>query len=312
VSLAVHDNSAQNTGGAGNDTLYYNAISGHAFENLTGSAFNDILTGDNVANTLDGGAGDDLLIGGVGADTLIGGFGTDTVSYAGAGSNIIMTLGRTGLPAAAGDAVGDTFNSIENVIGSSNNDTIGGSTGNNTITGGLGDDLIYASDGNDIIYANQGHDTAYGEINNDTFYVSSLSGNLPTIIDGGGRDAGNVQNHGGNVMVLQDLVSGSYDMSAISGLNSRVVNIDTLNIRDGVSTAMTMSSQDIRNLVDNGNTSQLFVEANTGDTLNLSLAAGETMAISQTTSAANSSVYTDYTVFNAANAQVAQIHWHTS
>lgn len=307
VNLAIA--TAQNTSGAGSDTL-------SQFENLIGSAHNDTLTGDSAANSLNGGAGDDLLIGGVGADALIGGIGTDTVSYASAGSNIIMTLGRSGQPAATGDAVGDTFNSIENVIGSNNNDNLSGSAGNNTITGGLGDDLIYASDGNDIIYANQGHDSAYGENSNDTFYVSSLVQNLPNLIDGGSgngsRDAGNVQNHGGNVMVLQDLVSGSYDITLLAGLNSRIVNIDTLNIRDGASTTMTMSSQDIRNMVDSGNTSQLFVEANTGDTLNLSLAAGESMAISQTISSANGSVYTDYTVFNAANAQVAQIHWHTS
>jgi hypothetical protein len=48
-------------------------------ENLTGSAFDDILTGDGGANILFGEAGDDILAGGGGADTVDGGVGTDTV-----------------------------------------------------------------------------------------------------------------------------------------------------------------------------------------------------------------------------------------
>jgi Ca2+-binding RTX toxin-like protein len=48
VSLAIA--AAQNTGGAGTDTLI-------AIENLTGSNFNDTRTGNGVANSLNGGAG---------------------------------------------------------------------------------------------------------------------------------------------------------------------------------------------------------------------------------------------------------------
>ncbi len=50
-----------------------------AIENLIGSAFNDVLTGDAGANSLDGGAGNDILRGGAGADILIGGAGNDTL-----------------------------------------------------------------------------------------------------------------------------------------------------------------------------------------------------------------------------------------
>jgi Ca2+-binding RTX toxin-like protein/type III secretion system FlhB-like substrate exporter len=68
VSLAI--NSAQNTGGAGSDTL-------SGFENLTGSASGDVLTGSSGVNVLSGLAGNDTLNGGSGADTLIGGAGSD-------------------------------------------------------------------------------------------------------------------------------------------------------------------------------------------------------------------------------------------
>ena len=70
VSLALQG-SAQDTGGAGSDTLTN-------IENLTGSAHDDTLTGDANANTLSGLAGDDTLQGGAGNDTLDGGDGTAT------------------------------------------------------------------------------------------------------------------------------------------------------------------------------------------------------------------------------------------
>ena len=79
VSLAI--TAAQNTGGAGTDTL-------SGFENLTGSAFNDTLTGSTAANILMGLAGNDTLNGGAGADTLIGGAGNDTL-VGGSGADIL-------------------------------------------------------------------------------------------------------------------------------------------------------------------------------------------------------------------------------
>jgi Ca2+-binding RTX toxin-like protein len=70
VSLAI--TAAQNTGGAGTDT-----VSG--FENLTGSGFGDVLTGSSAANVINGGDGNDRMIqGGGGADDLTGGAGNDT------------------------------------------------------------------------------------------------------------------------------------------------------------------------------------------------------------------------------------------
>ncbi len=58
------------TGGAGTDLLT-------SIENVVGSNFNDVLTGDSGNNTLTGGAGNDVLTGGLGADTLYGGTGAD-------------------------------------------------------------------------------------------------------------------------------------------------------------------------------------------------------------------------------------------
>jgi len=79
VRLAI--TAAQNTGGAGTDTL-------SGFENLTGSAFDDALTGSTAANVLMGLGGADTLNGGAGADTLIGGAGND-ILVGGSGADVL-------------------------------------------------------------------------------------------------------------------------------------------------------------------------------------------------------------------------------
>ena len=64
---------------------------------LTGSAFNDLLTGDGGANSLLGGGGNDWLAGGGGADTLSGGAGRDTL------------IGGQGADSLSGGAEADAF-----------------------------------------------------------------------------------------------------------------------------------------------------------------------------------------------------------
>jgi hypothetical protein len=101
VSLALAG--AQDTVGAGLDSFV-------SIENLSGSSFNDTLTGDTNANLLDGAAGDDTLdggdgndtvqggagsdtlVGGAGNDSLDGGVGIDTASYAAATSAVTVSL----------------------------------------------------------------------------------------------------------------------------------------------------------------------------------------------------------------------------
>lgn len=70
VTVRLTNTEAQNTGGAGLDTL-------SSVENLLGSAFDDLLMGDSAANRLKGRAGDDRLNGGRGDDKLTGEEGQD-------------------------------------------------------------------------------------------------------------------------------------------------------------------------------------------------------------------------------------------
>ena len=75
VSVDLSTTLAQNTGGAGTDTLT-------SIENIFGSNYNDTLSGNNAANTLSGGNGNDTLEGMGGNDTLTGGAGADTFIFA--------------------------------------------------------------------------------------------------------------------------------------------------------------------------------------------------------------------------------------
>src|SRR5207249_4927091 len=87
VSLAL--TTAQNTVGAGTDTLT-------TFENLTGSAFDDVLTGSAAANVLDGGAGADIMAGGAGNDIYVEDNAGDVVTEAGAaGTDTVLTTLNT-------------------------------------------------------------------------------------------------------------------------------------------------------------------------------------------------------------------------
>ena len=116
VTVTLATSAAQDTVGAGTDTLLN-------FENLTGSAFNDTLTGDSNNNVLDGGAG------------------IDTASYASATGGVTVSLAINGLQNTIGAGV-DTLLNFENLTGSAFNDTLEGSSGNNVLDGGAGVDTV--------------------------------------------------------------------------------------------------------------------------------------------------------------------------
>ncbi|GGE17238.1 hypothetical protein GCM10011529_24690 [Polymorphobacter glacialis] len=70
ATVTLANTRPQATGGAGTDTLT-------GFENLLGSAFDDLLYGDTGNNRIDGGAGNDIIIAARGNDILSGGGGTN-------------------------------------------------------------------------------------------------------------------------------------------------------------------------------------------------------------------------------------------
>ena len=153
-------------------------------ENLIGTALGDGLRGDVVANAIFGGngddiiygrSGDDVLIGGLGADTIFGGPGSDWVSYSDAASGVTVDLDDEG--ENTGEAFGDVFDLVENLIGSDDNDTLLGGLADNVILGGSGDDFIHGCDGADSLDGGAGADILIGSAGIDVAtYQTSLAG----------------------------------------------------------------------------------------------------------------------------------------
>ncbi len=100
VSVNLSLTGAQNTGGAGLDTLV-------SIENLIGSNFNDSLTGNAGNNVLSGLGGNDTLTGGDGNNQLTGGAGRDTLN-GGPGNDLFKYNLASDSPAGTGrDIIGD-------------------------------------------------------------------------------------------------------------------------------------------------------------------------------------------------------------
>lgn len=174
VSLA---NPATNTGEAKGDI--YSSI-----ENLSGSAYGDRLFGNAGANALDGSGGNDLLTGGAGADRLVGGAGRDTASYATSASGVTVSL--TTRVGTTGDAMGDTLDGIENLIGSGYADRLTGDAGANVLRGYGGADQLSGGSGNDFLFGGVGNDTLAGGAGADVFVfdtVPNTAGNTDRITD---------------------------------------------------------------------------------------------------------------------------------
>ena len=212
-------------GGAGSDTASYagaNArvvadLSGVTFaqlgdaagdsfagiENLTGTDYDDTLSGDSGDNLLTGGLGadwlygldgDDLLDGGGGADRLFGGDGTDIAFYANATSAVTANLADRSLN--TGEAASDIYSSIEGLLGGAFADHLTGDAGDNiligmqgmdTLLGGLGDDVLNGGDDADTLDGGAGIDVMIGGAGDDIYYVDNERDAVMEA-DGGGFD----------------------------------------------------------------------------------------------------------------------------
>jgi len=133
-------------------------------ENVHGTANDDFIFGNGLANelhgndgndTLRGDAGNDILNGGRGADVLDGGIGFDAVSYLGSAA---VEVSLSGGVAHGGDAEGDTLIDIENLQGSNAGDILEGNDADNVIDGAGGSDIIDGAGGNDSLIGGAGAD----------------------------------------------------------------------------------------------------------------------------------------------------------
>jgi Ca2+-binding RTX toxin-like protein len=127
---------------------------------LSGAEGMDILSGDAGNDMLHGGFGSDILEGGTGADLLDGGAGIDYLDYGSSqmAVNVDLLLGS----GTGGDAEGDQYVSIENVVGSLLNDTLHGDNENNLLVGWYGDDTLHGARGDDTLEGGEGNDIVRG------------------------------------------------------------------------------------------------------------------------------------------------------
>ncbi|WP_225008186.1 calcium-binding protein [Novosphingobium percolationis] len=189
------EKSGVNATGFGSDTLT-------GIENFTGSAYDDLLYGNALANAINGGggndklygrAGDDLLVaragadlmdGGTGADRMFGGAGNDTyyvdnardqvVEYLNEGSDIVyssvsFTLGDNveNLTMIGTASVTGTGNALANAIKAND--------GANKLYGMAGDDNLNGGGGNDWLNGGLGKDTLTGGLGADRFVFAALA-----------------------------------------------------------------------------------------------------------------------------------------
>ena len=138
-------------------------------ENLTGSANNDVLTGDGFAN---------VLIGGLGVDTMNGGTGNDIYVVAEVGDTVNENAG------AGADTV---WSALANYTLTANVETLNlGGSGNFNATGNAGNNTLDGNGGNNILIGGLGVDTMRGNLGADTFdfnaILESLAGTSRDIV----------------------------------------------------------------------------------------------------------------------------------
>jgi Ca2+-binding RTX toxin-like protein len=153
-------------------------------ENLSGSAFADVLIGDTGINYINGNGGNDLIFGLDGIDVLHGGLGDDQiwggtardyiygdegfdfVRYDYAESRVDVRLDEPSFIGSgggwAGEALDDSLFGIEGVVGSKFDDHLAGSVESNVLMGLDGNDELLGKGGDDMLFGGEGQDLLDG------------------------------------------------------------------------------------------------------------------------------------------------------
>jgi len=152
ANALLHENDAR--------SLIENAKGGSAGDRIIGNTAANKLWGNGGNDTLSGMEGNDVLIGGAGADKLNGGSGFDYASYTDATAGVVARLYAP--TTNKGYAAGDTYTSIEGLIGSAHSDQLYGDEAGNRLHGGAGNDVLYGRGGNDALYGVDGNDKLFG------------------------------------------------------------------------------------------------------------------------------------------------------
>ena len=152
VDLAI--TTAQDTGHGLDTFINIEHVSGTTFsDTFYGNSGDNWLWGTSGGDYLDGRDGNDLLESGIGANTFIGGNGVDTVRLFDNTSpplNVTINLNLQGAAQDTGQGL-MTLSGIENVTGTTGDDTLIGDSANNTLAGAQGADILQGGDGADLL-----------------------------------------------------------------------------------------------------------------------------------------------------------------
>jgi Ca2+-binding RTX toxin-like protein len=224
-------NPSQNTAEAAGDVFsqiegvlgsgYGDTISGSAgADRLDGAAGDDILIGLDGVDTLFGGTGDDTFDGGAGGDSFFGGSGTDSVTYAASDRGLVIDLAA---PSKGTNwANGDSFSSVERVIGSNFADLIWGDSAANHLDGSQGDDCLFGGGGADTLWGGLGNDVLFGDDGTDV-----LDGGIGNdLLEGGGGGDHFVHSGsaGDGTDWIIDFTSNSGDILVFTGAGSSLAD----------------------------------------------------------------------------------------
>ena len=195
-------------------------------ENIRGSDYDDVLTGDDEGNEIEGREG---------ADRIDGGDGIDTVSYENSSEAVFINL-ATGSH-RGGDAQGDTIFNVENIMASDYNDILTGDAEDNEMEGGGGADIIEGGDG---------VDTVSYEGSSEAVEINLVTGEHQ------GGDA-----EGDTIREVENIIGSAYDDTLIGDSEDNVVEggggddfieggdgADSINGGDGVDTISYESSSE--------------------------------------------------------------------
>jgi trimeric autotransporter adhesin len=209
-------------------------LTGTAAINGTGTALDNVLTGNSGNNSLTGGAGNDTLNGAAGNDTMIGGIGNDiyvvdvstdiVTEVASEGSDTVQTaitytLGSNieNLTLTGSTAINGTGNTLDNILtGNSANNTLTGGAGNDILDGGAGTDTMLGGAGNDTFVVNVTADVVTEAASEGTDLVqSSVSYTLGANVENLTLTGTSAINATGNT--LNNVLTGNIANNTLSG-----------------------------------------------------------------------------------------------
>jgi len=162
-----------------NDTL-------RNIENVRGSIFSDVITGNASDNTLDGRGGADQMSGLGGNDTYVVDNPADVVSeQANQGTDKVKASISVAALAANVENVTLTGTASINANGNDLDNLVQGNSGRNTLDGGVGADEIHGGGDNDALFGGSEDDDLFGDAGSDRL-VGSLGADKLT--GGSGAD----------------------------------------------------------------------------------------------------------------------------